>query len=40
MTCVYTKPEVKKDDTTAMTAATNEACIGWIDENSCLIGKE
>ena len=26
--CVHIKPEVKKNDTTAMTTATNEACIG------------
>ena len=40
MTRVYIKPEVKKNDTTAMTTATNEACIGWLDENSYLMGKE
>ena len=33
MTYVRIKPEVKKYDTTAMTAATNNACIGWLDEN-------
>ena len=33
MTGVYIKPEVRKKDTTAMTTATNKACIGWIDEN-------
>ena len=38
--CVYIKPEVKKNDTKAMTAAINEACIGWLDENCCLLGKE
>ena len=40
MTCVYIKPEIKRKDTTAMTAATNEACIGWLDENCYLMGKE
>ena len=38
MTCAY-KPEVKSD-TTAMTTATNEACIGWWDENCYLIEKK
>ena len=28
VTCVYIKPEVKKNDTKAITAAINEACIG------------
>ena len=28
-TCAYLNPEVKKNDTTAMTTATNEDCIGW-----------
>ena len=28
MTCVYIKPEVIKYDTTAMTTATNNACMG------------
>ena len=40
MTGVYIKPEVRKKDTTAMTTATNKACIGWIDENWYLMGKE
>ena len=40
MTCVYIEPAVKKKDTTAMTAATNEACIGWLHENGYLMGKE
>ena len=37
---VYIRPEVKKIYTTAMTTATNEACIGWIDENCYFMGKE
>ena len=40
MTCACIKPEVKKYDTTAMTAATNEACTGWCDENCYLMEKE
>ena len=28
MTCMYVNPEVKKNDTTAMTTAANEAYIG------------
>ena len=43
MTCVYIKPGIKKKNgTTAMTTnkATNKACIGWLDENSDLKGKE
>ena len=39
MTCVSIKPEVKKD-IIAMTTATNGACIGWLDENCNLMGKE
>ena len=29
-----------KYDTTEMTAATNEDCIGWLLENCCLIRKK
>ena len=29
-----------KYDTTEMTAATNEDCIGWLLENYCLMGKK
>ena len=29
-----------KYDTTEMTTATNEDCIGWLLENCCLIGEE
>ena len=39
MTCVSIKPEVKKD-TISMTTTTNGACIGWLDENCNLMGKE
>ena len=40
MTCVYLKPEVKKKkDTTAMTAATNDAWIGPLDESCYVRGK-
>ena len=38
--CTHIKPEVKKSDTTAMTAAINEACIGWWDVNYYLMEKE
>ena len=40
MTCMYIKPEVKKNDTTEITTATNEPCIGWLDENCYLMRKE
>ena len=41
MTCAYIKPKLKKkNDTAAMTTATNKACIGWLDENCYLMGKE
>ena len=33
----YKKPEVKKNDTTAMTAAINEACIGWLHGSYYLV---
>ena len=39
MTVVYMKSGVKRNDT-AMIAAANEACLGWLRENSYLIGKE
>ena len=39
MTCVSIKPEVKKD-TIAMTTTRKGACIGWLDENCYLMGKE
>ena len=39
MTCVYIKPDVKKNDTTAMSRATNEVCTGWLDRNCNLWGK-
>ena len=39
MTCAYIKPEGEKNDTTAMNTATNEACIGWWDENCYLMKK-
>ena len=29
-----------KYDTTEMTAAINEDCIGWLLENCCLMGEE
>ena len=32
MACVYKKPAVKKNDTTAVTTATNEASIDLIDQ--------
>ena len=38
MTCVSIKPEVKKD-TIVMTTTTNGACIGWLDENCYLMGR-
>ena len=38
MACEYIKPEVKSNDTTVMTSATNEAWIGWWDENCYLMG--
>ena len=38
MVCVCIKPLVKKNDTTAMTIATNEAFIGWLEENCYLMG--
>ena len=34
---LYIKPEVKKNDTTAMTAAISEACIGRLYENCYLV---
>ena len=37
--CVHIMPEVKKIDTTAMTTATNETCIGWWDENLLFDGE-
>ena len=37
---MYIKPEVKTNDTTAMTAATNEDYLGWLHENYYLMGKE
>ena len=37
--CVH-KASNLKYDTTEMTAATNEDCIGWLLENFCLIGKK
>ena len=37
---MYIKPEVKANATTAMTTATNEAFIGWLDENCYLMVKE
>ena len=39
MACEYIKSEVKNNNTTAMTSATNEACIGWWDENCYLMGE-
>ena len=39
MKYVYIKTEVKKNDTTAMATATNEACIGWLVKNCHLIGE-
>ena len=32
MTYVHMKPEVKKNEATAVAAVTNEACIGWLHE--------
>ena len=40
MKCVYTKLEVKKKDTKAMTTATSEACIVWLDEKYYFMGNE
>ena len=40
MTCEYTKTEVKKNDTTAITTTANKTCIGRLDENWYLMGKE
>ena len=40
MSCVYIKPEAKKNYTAEMTVATNEACIGWLHENCYLMRKE
>ena len=38
---VHIKPELKKKgDVTAMTTATNEAYIGWWDENCYFMEKE
>ena len=37
MKSLYIKPEIKKNDTTAMATAINEACIGWLHENCCLM---
>ena len=37
MTYVYIKPEVNKNDTTAMIDVTNEAGIGWLDEHGYLM---
>ena len=39
MTYVYRKPEVKKNDTTAMTTITNEAYIEKLHENCYFMGK-
>ena len=36
---MYITPEVKKSDTTAMTTAKNEACIGSLDINHYLMGE-
>ena len=40
MTCVYIRLAITKNDTTTITTATSKACIGWLDENCCLMGKE
>ena len=40
MACLYIMPESKTNDTTAMTTATYEACIGWLVENCYLMGME
>ena len=40
MTGVYIKAEVLKNNTTTVTTATNEACIGWLDQNYYQMGKE
>ena len=37
MIYVYIKPEVKKNDTTAMTAVINETCIWRLHENCYLV---
>ena len=37
MIYLYIKPEVKKNDTTAMTTIINEACFGWLHENYSLV---
>ena len=38
MTFVYMKTDVKNNDITEMNRATNVACIGWLHENSYLMG--
>ena len=38
--CVCIKPEVKRDDSTAITTTTYQSSIGWLDENCYLMGKE
>ena len=38
MPFVYIKPGVRRNGTTALSAAIHEACIGWLHEN-CHFGK-
>ena len=40
MTCVFIKPEVKTNNATEITTATNEAWIGSLHKNFYLIGNE
>ena len=38
MIYLYIRPEVKKNDTAAVTTAINEACIGGLQQNFWLVG--
>ena len=40
MIYLYIRPEVKKNDTAAVTTAINEACIGGLQQNFWLVGGE
>ena len=37
---MYIKPEINKNDITAMAVTMNEVCIGWLPENYFLMEKE
>ena len=39
MTCVQMRPEVKRDDTTALNTTTNRTCIRWLAEKCYLMGE-